>query len=353
MSVERRGPKWRVRYLDGDRHRSKAFDLKADAQAFDQEVRRRKQRGTLDTLTAPAQSLDQYVEHVWAPVHAGMLAPASRALYTWAYDTHVSPHLGQMAMHTITPAIVSRWQAGLVGRDLGHETVRKARNVLSGILRTAVETELVDRNPVAAVRAPTAPMRDEPTVLAPTSVEAVRAACDPCGAALVSVLAYAGLRPHEAWALRWGDIGERTLLASAAKTRRRRSVRLLAPLAQDLREWRLVSGRPDDSEPVFDLDRNRFDSWRRGEWSTALASAVIPYCVPYALRHGFASLLLHEGRNVIYVARQLGHSPTMTLTVYGHVIDELEDAPTISAEDAIRQARATKVARELPTGTLP
>ena len=34
-----------------------------------------------------------------------------------------------------------------------------------------------------------------------------------------------------------------------------------------------------------------------------------------------ASLLLHEGRSVIYVARQLGHDARLTLTRYGHVID--------------------------------
>ena len=209
MSVHKRGDGWRVRYLDGDRHRSRAFDLKADAQAFDQEVRRRKQRGSLRTLTAPAQTLDSYVTEVWAPIHAAALAPASRTLYTWAYDTHVSPPLGAMALHTITPAIVARWQAGLVAQELGHETVRKARNVLSGILRVAVETEILDRNPVAAVRAPVAPMRDEPTVLAPARVEAIRAACGPRGAALVSVLAYAGLRPQEAYELRWADVRER------------------------------------------------------------------------------------------------------------------------------------------------
>ena len=62
LDVERRGAKWRVRYLDaGGRHRSRAFDLKTDAQKFDQQVRRRKQRGTLQTLTAPAQTLDAYV----------------------------------------------------------------------------------------------------------------------------------------------------------------------------------------------------------------------------------------------------------------------------------------------------
>jgi integrase len=57
------------------------------------------------------------------------------------------------------------------------------------------------------------------------------------------------------------------------------------------------------------------------------------------LRHSFASLLLHEGRSVIYVARQLGHDPRLTLTRYRHVIDELEDRPRIEAEAVIADAR--------------
>jgi site-specific recombinase XerD len=55
--------------------------------------------------------------------------------------------------------------------------------------------------------------------------------------------------------------------------------------------------------------------------------------------HSFASLLLHEGRSVIYVARQLGHDARLTLTRYGHVIDELEDIPRIEAEAAMAHAR--------------
>jgi hypothetical protein len=58
---------------------------------------------------------------------------------------------------------------------------------------------------------------------------------------------------------------------------------------------------------------------------------------------GPCGLLLHEGRSVIYVARQLGHDARLTLTRYGHVIDELEGSPQISAEDAIRAARAADV----------
>jgi integrase len=69
---------------------------------------------------------------------------------------------------------------------------------------------------------------------------------------------------------------------------------------------------------------------------------------PYDLRHSFASLLLHEGRSVIYVARQLGHDARLTLSTYGHVIDELEDAPRIQAEDAIREARHTRCVTGVP-----
>ena len=46
---------------------------------------------------------------------------------------------------------------------------------------------------------------------------------------------------------------------------------------------------------------------------------------------------------MIYVARQLGHGAELTMRTYGHVIEELEDAPRLSAEDAIRAARGEMV----------
>src|SRR5262245_27151354 len=63
---------------------------------------------------------------------------------------------------------------------------------------------------------------------------------------LVSVLAYAGLRPQEALALHWSDLRHRTLLIGAPKTGRSRAVELFAPLAADLAEWRLARGHWDD-----------------------------------------------------------------------------------------------------------
>ena len=43
--------------------------------------------------------------------------------------------------------------------------------------------------------------------------------------------------------------------------------------------------------------------------------------------------------HIIEVARQAGHSPTMTLDTYGHVFDEASGIDGASAEDAIVSAR--------------
>ncbi len=91
-----------------------------------------------------------------------------------------------------------------------------------------------------------------------------------------------------------------------------------------------------------------YQSWRRRAFRRAVQAAGIEHTTPYALRHSFASLLLHEGRSVIYVARQLGHDARLTLSRYGHVIDELDEQPRIDAETAIQEARVPSQFPEAP-----
>jgi integrase len=126
-------------------------------------------------------------------------------------------------------------------------------------------------------------------------------------------------------------------------------VRLLASLAADLREWRLRCGRPGDQALVIGSrdgsvwSDQAYRSWRRQAFAGVVKAAGLDHARPYDLRHSFASLLLHEGRSVIYVASQLGHSATLTLSTYGHVIDELEDQPRQDAETAILAAREARL----------
>lgn len=344
MSVARRGRTWRARWRENGRQRSRSFDRKRDAEAFETEMRRRDRLGEM-SFDAGVETLGQYVEGTWAHAHVAQLAPKTRKTYAWAYDLHIGPRLGDVPLRRVNPEMVARFQADLLAAGVGPEAVRKSVTLLGGILQRAAEARRIPYNPARVVRKAPLPAREEVRPLAPSAVEAMRRAVGPRDAALLSVLAYAGLRPQEARGLRWAHVGERTLMVNAPKTRGRRSVRLLAPLAADLAEWRLASGRPAEGQHVFPAEGGEewtvggFNKWRGRVFRRAVYAAGIAHARPYDLRHSFASLLLHEGRSPIYVARQLGHGAELTMRTYGHVIDEFEDAPRLSAEEAIRRAR--------------
>jgi integrase len=116
------------------------------------------------------------------------------------------------------------------------------------------------RNPARIVRKVKRGARREVRPLAPATVEKLRAGSRERDATLIAVLAYAGRRPQEALALCWGHVRDRTLLVERAvslgelkdtKTRAHRTVRLLAPLHDDLRAWRQACGQPVDGTLVF------------------------------------------------------------------------------------------------------
>lgn len=370
-----------VRYREGDRNRSQAFDRKRDADAYDAEVRRRQQLGPIavQMLDAGAETLDQYVEKTWGPAHAAHLAPKTRAGYAASYDAHIGPYLGAVPLRELTPDRIASWQTKRVNAGAGREAVRKAHTLLGSILQRAVESQRIAVNPQRTVRKVKAGAKQEVRPLAPTSVEQMRTAlmegvprtappkrnarkgdrviisASPLrDATLVAVLAYAGLRPGEALALMWGNVAANTLVVNASKTGQRRTVRLLAPLAADLAAWKLASPATTHGDLVFPADDGTawsdeaYKSWARRAFGRAADAAGRPDATPYTARHSFASLLLHEGRSVIYVARQLGHGAALTLGTYGHVIDELEGTPQMPAEDAIRAARGTPVPSGFP-----
>jgi len=223
MSVERitRGARvtFRVRWREGGRNRSRTFDTRRDAKQWDAEVRRRQQLGTLHLLDAGRESLDGYVAGTWAPTYAGQLAVKTRRHYVSLYDHHLSPFLGSLPLRSINAETVARWQADRLAQGTGPVAVRHALELLGSIMQRAFEAERVPTNPVRQVRKAPRPRREEVRPVAPAQVEAMRAFLLVGGsenphrdACLVSVLAYAGLRPGEALGLRWGDLGEKTIL---------------------------------------------------------------------------------------------------------------------------------------------
>jgi integrase len=348
--------RWKVGWRQGDRYRSQTFDRKGDAVTFGAEIRRRQQLGTLVTMESGRVTVAEYVIKTWAPAYGSNLARKTQLHYEQLMNKHVLPELGPLELRAITPETIARWQADRLADGYGRVAIRHSFDLVGSILQRAFEGGQIQTNPARAVRKAPRPRRAEVRPLPPVTIERMRAVSTPRDATLISLLAYAGLRPGEALALQWRDVREQTILVERAvslgeekdtKTAAHRTVRLLPPLAADLREWRLRSGRPGDKGLIFPSatgtvwSQPAYQSWRRRAFKRSIEGADLEHARPYDLRHSFASLLLHEGRSVIYVDRQLGHDARLTLSTYGHVMDEFEDAPRLDAHAAITAARST------------
>jgi len=149
---------------------------------------------------------------------------------------------------------------------------------------------------------------------------------------------FSGLRLSELLGLTWevidfaggtilvrfqmGRDGKRRRLKTAAA---RRDVIRISELGAQLRRWRLASPFSRDDDLVFRATSGRTIGHRnltaRG-LEKAAKRAEIGRVNFHALRHTFASILIAQGHDPVFVSRQLGHTnAAITLKVYAHLFD--------------------------------
>jgi len=59
-------------------------------------------------------------------------------------------------------------------------------------------------------------------------------------------------------------------------------------------------------------------------------------------RRGFASALVHDGRSVVEVAGQLGHSSaTTTLKYYAHMVEDARSGERVTLAESVAELRRT------------
>ncbi len=305
------------------------------------------------------ETLAEFAKVWWHRYVVPNLARHTQLVYASMLDVHVIPRLGAVRLQSLTPELIGDLRADMAAAGVGDAATRKTLVVLQSMLERAVEWRRIDSNPARAIRKPSQARTRVVRPLPPHTIEAMRAHLLSDGhmldATLVAVLAYAGLRPGEALGLRWHDVGERTVLVErsvafgklkSTKTGKNRTVRLLAPLAETLAAWRQVTKRAGATDLVFPApdgspwNLDRANNWRGRTFAKACKAAGATGVRPYDLRHSFISLLIAQGATVVEVARQAGHSPTMTLGTYAHLFDEHDESRHTSAEALIRTARA-------------
>ena len=342
MSVHKTPQGWRVRWRHAGRLKSRSFSraegfTKADADRFDLEMKRRRRLGAADPL-ASEKPFDSLVEEWWAGHHS-KLAPSTRDAVRSYAERRILPRFDGYRVCDVTPAEINKWRIELESEGVGAATQRKLLSTLSSVFAAAQITGAVASNPVAPVPKPPAPRQRLVSPFPPAHVERLRAhflaGGHPMYATFVSLMAYSGCRPHEALALTWEDVTSGGIIFRPTKHGQAdRLTRLLAPLKDDLRDWR----RHSSGGKVFDWTKGGYRNWaNKGLFRKAVADCDLAISRPYDLRHAFVTLLLTEGCTLRYVAGQLGDRDSTVERNYVHL--KHLGAQEVRASDAIYAAR--------------
>jgi integrase len=382
---------YRVRFRDARGRRvARTFDCAEDALDFRARLRLLKRADELGELDRGRETLAEFLADFWrlyAEVH---LEPSTRRKYRCLWRAHIEQRLGAMQLRRITPVVICGFIRELQDDGTGAPTIRSCLGLLQSMFARAVEWDRARVNVVKLIAKPRVRRARAIEPLRPVDVEALRREMlrhpkhGLRDATLVSVLAYAGLRPEETLALEYEHVRARTILVEqewvdgeiliGQKTKRPpRFPPLLDVLRADVRELELADARSRglifaraDGTPWRDHD---WRDWRARVWQPAcqaIGLATITNTtivedgrrrtkrtydgpVPYDLRHSFASLLIREGEHsIVQIAEWMGHSPATLLSHYAHVLADGAGESVMPGERAIRSARR---ARAIPASS--
>lgn len=259
------------------------------------------------------------------------LRPRTVDLYGWLSRRYLVPALGDRMLCDLTPGIIRAWHAELVAGGVGRTMVAKAYRLLRAVLNTAVDDELIARNPcrIKGAGAEHAPERPTATV-----AQVLRLADNVPARfrALVLLAAFTSLRYGELAALRRRDIDSdcTTVTVRASLVERpggvlvlgppktaagRRTVTVPAAMRADIRDHLDAYAAEDDPQAlVFTgakgaaLRRGNFH--RAVRWSEVTARVGLHGFHFHDLRHTGNTLASQSGASLADLMARMGHSST-------------------------------------------
>jgi integrase len=148
-----------------------------------------------------AVNFGDYVKREYIPGSLLLLASTTQACYQGAIRKHLEPSFGALCLRDLTPRTLKQFFASI---GAPHPTIVKVRDALSSILRSAVEDELLIKNPMEGLKLPPdkRPRRAKPFI-SPEQFNALIELIPEPYATAVYVCVWTGLRVSELLGLKW------------------------------------------------------------------------------------------------------------------------------------------------------
>jgi integrase len=276
-------------------------------------------------------------------------------------DPKANDPLGRMRLQEVKPVHVRAAVDRVIEAGYAPRTVARVLMRLKALFREALRLELVARNPAEAIQVRLPKGEKAARALEPEEVarllEAAEASRSRDMALLLRLMLETGLRRGEALALQWRDVdlerGEVRVWRAWAKVGSKGAftplktptAKRVVPLPLGLlrrlkarKEELLERLNPEEVDGlhlvggVKPVDPDAFNHYlRRLAEKAGLGRVRV-----HDLRHTWATLALSRGIPLEVVSERLGHaSPTITLNVYRHLLEEERRGYVLDLEDLL------------------
>ena len=253
--------------------------------------------------------------------------------YSSAVYHHLIPAFGSKNIADLKSSDVNDWVLSLV-----NISSKRINNILTPLRQTCLEAycdETIESNPMDRVR--NLPKRTrEPQPFSKNEILKILSNLEGQSKNIIQFAFSTGLRTSELIGLKWEDYDSerkcvhvrRAVVRGHEKvtktTSGERTVFLNNQAAEAINAQR--SFTEGFGNRVFHDARNNEPNLndqniRKIIWMPALKAAGIAYRTPYQTRHTFASMMLSEGKNPLWVSNQMGHAnPSQTFKSYARWI---------------------------------
>lgn len=349
-STSDRENRYIVHFRDpGGRSREKWFNRKVDAERFARTIEVNKDRGEYIDPRAGRIALKDWIED-WASHRS--VRPATQARDTSYIANYIVPELGDVPLVALSPSRLRSWLKDRTAKGYAPSTVRKDAQILSASLEAAVDDGRIAKNPARKLDLPE-PGQPNPRFITSDEVWRLADAINPRYRALVITVAFTGLRSGEVRALRPHRLDmlrrslrvEETLVEVSGavsfgppKTKTSKRSVALPQLVVDELARHLTQYPAQRDDLIFTAPRLgpiRKDNFRRRVWLPATSEAGLKGLHVHDLRHTHAAILIEQGHHPKIIQTRLGHSSiSVTMDIYGHLFDGLDEAAAGSLDQA-------------------
>lgn len=261
---------------------------------------------------------------------------------------YIIPVIGTMKISKITSDTVRAFTESLTDKKLAPSTVRGIVKLLSSVMKTAYEMEIISVNPCNNIKLPDNETKEVKALTASEQIAIENAAVNHSMMAelYIFISLYTGLRIGEICALKWSNIdfisgtlyvqstvqrikdlnenkSSKTMILEG-KPKSRHSTRYVPLSAQIVEKLKEYKGKTEDncyilsgSEKIIEPRRVRYD------FKKILKKAKLDSISFHTLRHTYATRCMERNFDIKTLSELLGHSDaSTTLKIYTHCVSE-------------------------------